>query len=52
MFIIYIVNNFGFGAYGSATHDLTCGPSESFWLVPGTESLLDEEGNVRWGILE
>jgi hypothetical protein len=36
MFIIYIVQNDGIGVFGTATHDLTCMPSECFWLVPGT----------------
>ncbi len=36
MFIIYIVQNDGIGVVGTATHDLTCNPSECFWLVPGT----------------
>jgi len=37
MFITYIVLNNGWGSIGPATHDLTCQPSECFWLIPGTE---------------
>jgi hypothetical protein len=37
MFITYIVTNQGTGAFGTATHDLCCNPSECFWLVPGTD---------------
>lgn len=37
MFIIYIVRNDGVGVFGTAEFDLTCLPSECYWLVPGTE---------------
>jgi hypothetical protein len=37
MYLIYIVRNDGIGAIGPATFDLTCEPSECYWLVPGTE---------------
>lgn len=42
MFIEYLVTNDGCGVYVPATYDLTCGPSECFWLIPGTEHLLED----------
>lgn len=36
MYIIYIVRNDGVGAFGTADYDMTCQPSECYWLVPGT----------------
>lgn len=36
MFLAYLVTNDGVGCFGPATHDLSCLPSECFWLIPGT----------------
>ena len=38
MFISYMVTNDGQGSFWMGEMDLTCQPSECFWLVPGTES--------------
>lgn len=36
-FVIYIVRNDGVGAFGTATHDMTCGPTECLWMIPEME---------------
>lgn len=47
MFLTYIVLNNGIGVYGTATHDLSCLPSECFWLIPGTWDLIPDP-DICW----